>query len=96
MIGNSSSGIIELPSFKKPTINVGNRQKSRLRSLSVIDVEYNKIKILNKIKFVESKNFKKKIKFNKNPYDKGNTSKKIISILKKIKMKQLFLKRLTD
>lgn len=96
MIGNSSSGIIELPSFKKPTINVGNRQKSRLRSLSVIDVEYNKIKILNKIKFVESKNFKKKIKFNKNPYDKGNTSKKIISILKKIKMKQLFLKRFTD
>ena len=44
MIGNSSSGIIEMPSFKKATINLGSRQKGRIHSKSVINVEFNEKK----------------------------------------------------
>ena len=44
-LGNSSSGIIEMPIFKKPTINIGNRQDGREKSDSIIDVKPNKVLI---------------------------------------------------
>lgn len=96
MIGNSSSGIIEFPSFKKPTINLGLRQKGRLKPVSVIDANYNYLHILKKIKIATSTNFKKKIYKIKNPYDGGFTSKKILKNLKKIKKNNIILKKFND
>jgi GDP/UDP-N,N'-diacetylbacillosamine 2-epimerase (hydrolysing) len=86
IIGNSSSGIIEMPTFKKPTINIGDRQKGRVKSKSVIDVFSRKSLIKKKIDFIYSKRF-----YNKNiinPYKKFNTSEKIISIIKNLYLRK--------
>lgn len=96
IIGNSSSGIIEIPSFKKPTLNVGSRQQGRLKSSSVIDSSHNTNEILKKVKLATSKKFCKKIKNIKNPYFNGNTSKKIKNIIKKTNFKNLIFKKFID
>lgn len=97
IIGNSSSGIIEAPTFAIPAINLGNRQKNRFRGKNVIDLEnFEEKLILNKIKIATSKSFKEKIKKAKNPYGNGNSSEKIIKILKETKItKSLISKHLT-
>ncbi len=96
MIGNSSSGIIEMPSFKKATLNIGNRQNGRMQAKSVVDVEFNKEKIIKKIKYIYSNNFKKIIKKLNNPYEKKNTSKLIVKVLRKINLKDIFIKDFKD
>ena len=58
MLGNSSSGILEMPYFNKPTINIGSRQKGRLMDNSIINVEWNKLKL----KIIYKSFYKKKIK----------------------------------
>ena len=83
VIGNSSSGIIEVPSFNKPTINIGSRQEGRVRSKSVIDVSYHVDDIKKTIEEVYSEDYRKKIKKNYNVFFKKNTSKNIINIIKK-------------
>ena len=83
IIGNSSSGIIEAPTLKVPTINVGNRQHGRLRAKSIIDVDYSKRNIKAAINMILFKNFKNNIRTVTNPYYHGNTINKIIRILKK-------------
>jgi len=95
-IGNSSSGIIEIPSFKKPSINLGKRQYGRLKPESVIDSNYNKKELLKKIKLALSLSFNKKIKKLKNPYYNGSTSKKIVKKLKKLNYKKILFKEFTD
>ncbi len=85
IIGNSSSGIIEVPNFKKPTLNLGKRQKGRLLSKSIINCEkVTKKKLLKLIKRSISSNFQKKLKKINNPYYKKNTTNNIIKILKNI------------
>lgn len=95
IVGNSSSGIIEAPSFKLPVVNIGDRQKGRLRAKNIIDVGYSKDEILDGInKALYNEEFRAKLKDTKNPYGDGDTSKKIIKILKKINTKQEnFLKK---
>lgn len=84
MIGNSSSGIIELPSFKKPFVYVGSRQKNRLIAGNVIKTNYNKNDIIKSIKIaMYDENFKKKLKNIKNPYRNGDASLKILEVLLK-------------
>ena len=83
LIGNSSSGIIEAPSLKVPTINVGNRQHGRLRAKSIIDVDYSQRNIESAINKVLSKKFIKNIDNVSNPYSHGDTINKIIKVLKK-------------
>lgn len=79
LLGNTSSGIIEAASFGKYVVNVGNRQKGRARSGNVIDCEFNAIDILNAVSKIDNQD-----KFlETNTYQKSNTSKSIISILKK-------------
>lgn len=83
VIGNSSSGIIETPSFKVPTVNIGNRQKGRIKARSVIDCEVKKDKIILAINKALDLEFLQSIKDIKNPYGDGESSEKIIIHLKK-------------
>ena len=89
VIGNSSSGIIEVPSFKKGTINIGERQKGRIQSNSVINCKPTKTHIIASIKKISSKNFVRKLKKIKNPYYKPNTEIKIVQKLKNTNFKIL-------
>ena len=96
VVGNSSSGLLEVPTFKKGTINIGNRQKNRLKATSVIDCKPNKMEIINSIKKIYSKSFKERIRNTVNPYGNGGASNKVIKILKKINYENLLLKKFND
>jgi UDP-N-acetylglucosamine 2-epimerase (non-hydrolysing)/GDP/UDP-N,N'-diacetylbacillosamine 2-epimerase (hydrolysing) len=96
LVGNSSSGIIEAPSFKLPVVNVGIRQENRERSCNVIDVSHERNEIAKAIRGVLFNNkFIARIKKSKNPYGDGNSSKRIVKILsdmivdKKLLQKQI-------
>ncbi len=82
VLGNSSSGLMEAPSFKIPTINVGNRQKGRIKADSVIDCQTESQDIIQAVKYAMSDSFKEHIVNCVNPYGDGNTTKKIVQIVK--------------
>lgn len=87
LIGNSSSGKMEAPFLKIPSINIGTRQSGRPKTISVIDVPYDKNQIKKAIlKTIEDKTFLKNIKKQKNIYGDGNSSKKIVKILETINL----------
>lgn len=87
MVGNSSSGIIEAPSFKLPVVNVGIRQEGRDRAENVIDVGYDKQEIKAAIKkALYDKSFIRKVKNCKNPYGDGKASQRIVQILREIEI----------
>ena len=79
LIGNTSSGIIEAASFTKPVVNIGNRQKGRIRNLNVVDSEMANLK--NSINLALSKNFANKIHGIKNIYGDGLASDIIVKQL---------------
>jgi GDP/UDP-N,N'-diacetylbacillosamine 2-epimerase (hydrolysing) len=81
VIGNSSSGILEAPSFKIGTINIGDRQKGRVRADSVIDVSPIKSEILKAIDFLYTAEFQSTLTKVNNPYFKPNTAESIVKIL---------------
>ncbi len=92
MVGNSSSGIIEAPCFKLPVVNIGNRQKGRLRHSNIIDVGYDSEQIGKGIdKALCDRAFRNQLKKMNNLYGDGTTSKKIIEILKKIELDEEFV-----
>ena len=93
VIGNSSSGIIETPSFKIPTVNIGNRQDGRIKCRSIVDCSTSKKAIVKSINRSLNKKFISSIKNVKNPYGDGNASKKITTIINKIKINNLIKKR---
>jgi GDP/UDP-N,N'-diacetylbacillosamine 2-epimerase (hydrolysing) len=83
VVGNSSSGIVEAPSFKIGTINIGDRQKGRIRTSSIIDCRPMKENIRKAIEKLYCDKFQKLLKDVTNPYGNGNTASQIRSILKK-------------
>lgn len=83
VIGNSSSGIIEAPTFKKATINIGDRQKGRTQARSVLNCNPIKGDIIESINYARSNEFKEVLKDVKNPYFNGKTSEKILFEIKK-------------
>ncbi len=97
IVGNSSSGIIEAPSFGLPVINIGSRQEGRQRAEYVIDVDYNKTQIKAAIKkALYDEDFKEKVKNCKNPYGDGKAGVRIADTLSKIKTdKKLLQKKVT-
>ena len=96
IIGNSSCGVREAPSFNLPAINIGSRQNKRLRAKNVIDVDHNEKNIKKAIEFaMKNKKFKKMLKNVKNPYGNGNASNKIVSILKNLDLKKITNKVIT-
>ena len=84
LIGNSSAGILEAPSFKKPTINVGNRQRGRPQSENIINSGYSKYSIINAIKVLKSRKFQSSLAKVKNIYGDGRSGVRICKILDKI------------
>lgn len=96
VIGNSSSGIIEAPSFGKPIINIGDRQKGRICADSVINCGYTQQEIQQAMETALTEEFKNKARNCRNPYEKENTAANIISVIKdyllndKIKLKKGF------
>lgn len=92
IVGNSSSGIIEAPSFRTATINIGDRQKGRFQAKSVINCKPMRKEISMAFDRLYSKKFQNIVKEVENPYGKGNTAKKILRILKKYKLKDVLKK----
>lgn len=96
VIGNSSSGIIEAPSFGKPIINIGDRQKGRICADSVINCGYTQQEIQQAMETALTEEFENKARNCRNPYEKENTAANIISVIKdyllndKIKLKKGF------
>jgi UDP-N-acetylglucosamine 2-epimerase (non-hydrolysing)/GDP/UDP-N,N'-diacetylbacillosamine 2-epimerase (hydrolysing) len=87
MIGNSSSGIIEAPSFKIPVINIGDRQKGRSQTLNIINAKPEKKQIVEAVKYaLSNKDFKRKLKTCKNKFGDDKTAEKIVKILKYIEI----------
>jgi GDP/UDP-N,N'-diacetylbacillosamine 2-epimerase (hydrolysing) len=84
VVGNSSSGLVEAPSFGVPTINIGDRQKGRLQADSVINCKPLKEEIDKSIETALSEEFKNKVRSTVNPYGDGKTSVKIVSAIKDV------------
>jgi UDP-N-acetylglucosamine 2-epimerase (non-hydrolysing)/GDP/UDP-N,N'-diacetylbacillosamine 2-epimerase (hydrolysing) len=94
MVGNSSSGIIESPSFALPVVNIGDRQAGRIHAKNVINVlECKKEKISKAIKKALSDEFKVSLKGLKNPYGEGNICKKVVKALKIILLEPALIKK---
>ena len=96
VVGNSSSGIYETPSFKVPTVNIGNRQEGRIISKNIINSKVDKNSIYKSIKKALSLNFNKKIKDTKNPFYKKDTAKNIFRIVKKLDLSIHYKKNFKD
>ncbi|MCW4441202.1 UDP-N-acetylglucosamine 2-epimerase [Vibrio splendidus] len=82
VIGNSSSGIIEVPAFDVPTVNIGSRQKGRLAAKSVLHCEANRADIERAIRSANEREYKETVEEIENPYGQGNTSEKVIEMIK--------------
>jgi UDP-hydrolysing UDP-N-acetyl-D-glucosamine 2-epimerase len=95
MVGNSSSGMIEAPAFKLPVVNIGDRQRGRIKAKNIIDVaECQKAKLIRAIQKALSMEFKKSLMGMKNPYGQdGRASKKIVETLKCFNKKDVFMKK---
>jgi GDP/UDP-N,N'-diacetylbacillosamine 2-epimerase (hydrolysing) len=96
VVGNSSSGLTEAPSFKIGTINIGDRQKGRIKAKSVIDSEANKTSILKSFSKLYSKEFQELLIELENPYGDGIASRKIIKIIKNEDLKNILKKSFYD
>ena len=92
VLGNSSSGIIESPSLKKPSVNIGDRQGGRVKAKSTITCKPHNEIIFRSIKKTLSKTFIKNTNRNKNPYEKTNSSKKIFDKIIEINLKNILKK----
>ncbi|WP_245942717.1 UDP-N-acetylglucosamine 2-epimerase [Helicobacter brantae] len=96
VVGNSSSGLGEAPSFKVGTINIGDRQKGRIKASSVIDCLPQKEDILKAIEKLFSPSFQAKLSSTINPYGEGGSAKKTKEILKEIDLNQIIKKEFWD
>ena len=97
MVGNSSSGIIEAPSFGLPVVNIGTRQRGRVRGANVIQVGYCREAILNGIQKALQPEFRNSLKGRSNPYGDGRASAKIVERLKSVELDhRLIMKSFCD
>jgi UDP-hydrolysing UDP-N-acetyl-D-glucosamine 2-epimerase len=87
IVGNSSSGIIEAPSFGIPTVNIGSRQKGRERGETIIDCGYNKNEIESAVRMaLTDHNFSERLKTAANPYGDGKTAERMVNILQNVEI----------
>jgi GDP/UDP-N,N'-diacetylbacillosamine 2-epimerase (hydrolysing) len=93
VVGNSSSGLLEAPSFQKGAINIGDRQRGRLKAKSVIDCEPTRESIKEALTRLYSSEFQASLKKVNNPYDKGGATNKILSSIKTASLQAILKKR---
>lgn len=93
VIGNSSSGLTEAPSFKVPTINIGDRQNGRIKAESVIDCNPNSDDIVKSLEIATSSDFRSRIANMRNPYGEGGASQKIVENLANINLDGILKKK---
>ena len=96
IVGNSSSGLTEVPSLKKGTINIGDRQKGRIQAKSIINCDSKEESISNAIDKLYSKAFKLSLRKVINPYGNGGASKKIVNILTNFELNGIVKKSFFD
>jgi GDP/UDP-N,N'-diacetylbacillosamine 2-epimerase (hydrolysing) len=96
VVGNSSSGLLETPSFKKGTINIGDRQLGRLQAISIINCEPTRESIANALVNLYSPAFQDSLNDVINPYGDGGASEKIVKVLKKYVLVDLIKKSFYD
>jgi GDP/UDP-N,N'-diacetylbacillosamine 2-epimerase (hydrolysing) len=96
VIGNSSSGIIEIPYFKIPTINIGNRQKGRIRHESIIDTDYSKESIIHGIEQATNDSFRRDIQNMNYKFGSGNVAETMVNIIKGINMDSRLIQKTLD
>ncbi|HHE6470906.1 TPA: UDP-N-acetylglucosamine 2-epimerase [Providencia rettgeri] len=96
VVGNSSSGIGEVPSYGIPSVDIGDRQKGRIRANSVFNCIYDKSTILNTIQKALTPEIQSAVKSTINPYGNGDTAEKITNIIKKISLINLIKKEFYD
>ena len=96
VVGNSSSGVLEVPSFKKATINIGDRQLGRLQAESIINCKPLKTDILNAVEKLYSPSFKILLDKVINPYSGTGVNEKIIEVLGAISLDGIIKKDFYD
>jgi GDP/UDP-N,N'-diacetylbacillosamine 2-epimerase (hydrolysing) len=96
VIGNSSSGLAEVPSFRKGTVNIGDRQRGRLMADSVINCDPNRASISTAIETLYSEEFQANLFKVQNPYGDGGASEKIVAHLKNAELDGILKKRFYD
>jgi UDP-hydrolysing UDP-N-acetyl-D-glucosamine 2-epimerase len=96
IIGNSSSGIIEAPSLGVPTINIGSRQKGRVRAPSVIDCAVEQTGISAALEQAMSPSFRAEARRKENPYGDGHTARRVMAQLKTVRLEGLVYKVFHD
>lgn len=96
VVGNSSSGLAEVPSFKKGTINIGDRQRGRLKAKSVIDCMPTHKDITKALHTLYSAGFQQSLQTVQNPYGNGGASEKIKSVLTTFDLSNILKKRFYD
>jgi GDP/UDP-N,N'-diacetylbacillosamine 2-epimerase (hydrolysing) len=96
VIGNSSSGLAEVPSFAKGTVNIGDRQRGRLKAQSVIDCNPVRESIVAAVQRLYSPAFQSMLKTVRNPYGEGGASDRIVGILKELPLESILKKSFHD
>jgi GDP/UDP-N,N'-diacetylbacillosamine 2-epimerase (hydrolysing) len=96
VIGNSSSGLTEVPSFRKGTINIGDRQRGRIKAHSVIDCVPERNAILATLRQLYSTEFQNIVATVKNPYGDGGASRRIVNTLEQVPLDGVLKKKFFD
>lgn len=96
VVGNSSSGLTEVPSFGKGTVNIGDRQRGRLKAASVIDCQPTRLAISGAIARLYSPEFQAILTTVRNPYGHGGASESVVSTLAAIPLEGILKKRFYD
>ena len=96
VVGNSSSGLLETPSFGKGTINIGDRQRGRLKAKSVLDCNPDRDSISKAIEHLYSSPFQAMLKTVRNPYGEGGASEKIVQVLQDFPLESILKKTFYD
>jgi len=96
VVGNSSSGLVEVPSAHVPTLNIGDRQKGRTRGQSVLDCVSDTASIVEGMKAILSDEFKQKAKAAANPYEKEGTAENIFKVISNAELETLIHKSFYD
>lgn len=96
VVGNSSSGLAEVPSFRKGTVNIGDRQRGRLKADSVIDCAPDRQSITAALRTLYSPEFQATLPAVRNPYGEGGASEKVVRLLQEYPLDQLLKKTFND